>query len=324
MPRIPRLGRRDAFKIRGRTDAPTPTEASASPAPDEGVASAAPVAPAAATPSLAVAPAAPPSPADAGAQATEAFTAVAGQPTTALPDADDPAADGPPAAQEPPGARGRGFGERGRLRRRLRFLRRARELAFRDLGGLVFDLSRFGRQREDLVTAKLATLSSIDAELRALEVALDDRQPTTVLREAGIAACPRCAAIHGSDARFCPTCGLPMRRSAERPMAVAGAGDVPGESVAGATAPAVPDAGATAAPAGTPAAAAPSTPPPAPNHVVPPAPEQPTGVLPVPGPGIQSGNGDTSEADAHVSHGSRSSLDPAGARRASEADPSSG
>jgi hypothetical protein len=112
-----------------------------------------------------------------------------------------------------------GFGERGRMRRRMRFLRKARELAYRDLGGLVFDLHRFGRRNDALVLAKLETIGRIDTELRALEGALAERRPVTILREAGVAACPRCAAIHGSDDRFCPNCGLAMDLRAERPMA---------------------------------------------------------------------------------------------------------
>ena len=92
-----------------------------------------------------------------------------------------------------------GFGSRGRVRRRARFLRKARELAYRDLGGLVFSLHRFGQRNDELVLAKLSTLSRIDAELRALESSLAERQPVTVLREAGITACPRCAAIHSAS-----------------------------------------------------------------------------------------------------------------------------
>jgi hypothetical protein len=110
------------------------------------------------------------------------------------------------------------------MRRRARFLRKARELAYRDLGGLVFNLHRFGQRNDALVVAKLATLSHIDGELRTLEIALRERQAVTVLREAGIAACPRCAAIHGSDDRFCPNCGLAMDRHAERPVAGGGGG----------------------------------------------------------------------------------------------------
>ena len=94
------------------------------------------------------------------------------------------------------------------MRRRLRYLRRARELGFRDLGGLVFDLRRFERDRPDLVEAKIHALFEVDHELRALERALDDRREIHELREPGIASCPRCGALHGSEARFCPSCGL--------------------------------------------------------------------------------------------------------------------
>ncbi|MCL2770604.1 MAG: hypothetical protein FWD42_10950 [Solirubrobacterales bacterium] len=111
-----------------------------------------------------------------------------------------------------------GFGERGRMRRRARFLRKARELAYRDLGGLVYDLHRFGQRNDAVVLAKLATLGHIDAELRALEQALHEIRPVTVLREVGIAACPRCAAIHGHEDRFCPGCGLAFSAGAERPL----------------------------------------------------------------------------------------------------------
>jgi hypothetical protein len=102
------------------------------------------------------------------------------------------------------------FRDRGRLRRRLRYLRRVRELGFRDLGGLVFDQHRFNRPNEELVRGKLAALQAVDGELRALEALLDDPRPLHELREPGIAACVRCGALHGSDARFCPSCGVPV------------------------------------------------------------------------------------------------------------------
>jgi hypothetical protein len=112
-----------------------------------------------------------------------------------------------------------GFAARGRARRRARFLRKARELAYRDLGGLVFNLHRFGQRNDALVLAKLNTLSHIDVELRTLESALSESQPVTVLREAGITACPRCAAIHSSEDRFCSNCGLPASRHVDLPIA---------------------------------------------------------------------------------------------------------
>ena len=106
------------------------------------------------------------------------------------------------------GAPGASFRDRGRLRRRLRFLRRTRELAFRDIGGLLFDLRRFGRDRPDLVEAKIGALAAVDQELRALERILDDRRPIHELREPGITSCARCGALHSSESNFCPNCGL--------------------------------------------------------------------------------------------------------------------
>src|SRR6478609_1799808 len=89
----------------------------------------------------------------------------------------------------------------------MRYLRRVRELGFRDLGGLAFDLHRFSRRNDELVLGKLAALDAVDRELRAIERVLDERRDIVELREPGIAACPRCGALHGSDARFCPQCG---------------------------------------------------------------------------------------------------------------------
>jgi hypothetical protein len=120
--------------------------------------------------------------------------------------------DAPAAATDP------GFLERGGLRRRLRFLRKTRELAYRDLGGLVFEMHRLGQQRQDLLASKLATLQRIDTELRAIEETLQQRHGVTVLREAGVTACPRCAAIHGSEDRFCPACGFSIGGHADRPI----------------------------------------------------------------------------------------------------------
>jgi hypothetical protein len=141
-------------------------------------------------------------------------------------------AQAPPQQQELPADTGTppeslGFHSRGRARRRARFLRKARELAYRDLGGLVFNLHRFGQRNDALVLAKLTTLEQIDGELRAIESTLGERQSITVLREAGITACPRCAAIHGSEDSFCPNCGLSMGRHPDLPIASAPAAQVP-------------------------------------------------------------------------------------------------
>lgn len=137
------------------------------------------------------------------------------------PPAAAPAHEETPAAAEPAPPARMSFRDRGRLRRRLRFLRRVRELGLRDLGGLVFDQHRFGRSNPALVDGKLAALSAVDGELRAIEQALGQHLPITELREPGITACARCGAVHGSEAKFCPNCGTGLRG----PRAVAEVGD---------------------------------------------------------------------------------------------------
>jgi ribosomal protein L40E len=152
--------------------------------------------------------------------------------STPVPTASEPAPTGePPTAEVPAGQEPvperPSFRQRGRLRRRLRYLRRVRELGFRDLGGLVFDQHKFARVNDELVRSKLTALAAVDAELRALEHALDDRRPLTELREPGISVCPRCGALHGSDARYCPSCGVPVRG----PRAIAEVGEAVSLSV---------------------------------------------------------------------------------------------
>jgi hypothetical protein len=195
------------------------------------------------------------------------------QPTATTPVAAPTQADeasqpnAPDASATPAEPQAAGFGTRGRVRRRARFLRKARELAYRDLGGLVYSLHRFGQRNDSLVLAKLATLTRIDAELRALEASLSERQPVTVLREAGITACPRCAAIHSGEDRFCPNCGLPMSRNVDLPIAGAAAtAPAPAPAAPAAAAPATAASAATASfaavPGGSPPASAPAGSPP--------------------------------------------------------------
>ena len=171
-----------------------------------------------------------------------------GDASTQVQDGGQPVQDGGQPADAVAAPDPSGFGSRGRIRRRARFLRKARELAYRDLGGLVFNLHRFGQRNDELVLAKLNLLGQIDYELRTLQDALRERQPITVLREAGITACPRCAAIHGSEDRFCPHCGLSMGRHPDLPIAGGPAAQPPAATVAPA-APAPHDAGAIAQPA---------------------------------------------------------------------------
>jgi hypothetical protein len=107
---------------------------------------------------------------------------------------------------------------RGRLRRRLRHLRRVRELMLRDVGGLVYEIHRAApagdgpsparAHHEKLVRSKLDRLVELDAERSQLEDTLDDRRSETVLREPGVGGtCPGCGEYFASDARFCSGCG---------------------------------------------------------------------------------------------------------------------
>ena len=115
-------------------------------------------------------------------------------------DSPEPAPEqGPPAGAGDAATETPGFRSRGSARRRARFLRKARELAYRDLGGLVFNLHRFGARNDALVLAKLTTLAQIDDELRALEDALRERRPDH-------------RAARGGHHRVCPLRGHPQQR----------------------------------------------------------------------------------------------------------------
>ncbi len=172
--------------------------------PGDAGASEAPDAPATQAP-LIEAPAAPAAPDPGDAPATQApLTEAPAAP--AAPDPGVPIVEPGVAAAEQPNVR-----HRAQLRRRVRFLRRRRELELRDLGGLVFDLTRFGTQRPDLVQAKVEVLGTTDAERRSLEQALGEDRPLRELREAGIGGvCPACGTLYASDARFCSSCGAPL------------------------------------------------------------------------------------------------------------------
>jgi len=111
---------------------------------------------------------------------------------------------------------------RSRLRRRLRHLRRVREVLLRDLGGMVFEIHRSGQAGAEaqsrLVGSKLARLDAVNRELHELEQILGDRRGM-VMREPGIGGtCPLCGELYGSDARFCWACGTPVAPGAARPV----------------------------------------------------------------------------------------------------------
>jgi hypothetical protein len=109
-----------------------------------------------------------------------------------------------------------GLTQRGRLRRQVRFLRKQRELQMRDLGGLIFDMYRFGSKRQDLVREKLRLMFEADRELRECEAMLGGGRHRLEVREPGVGgSCPRCLTLYSTDAHYCWRCGLALTEQAE-------------------------------------------------------------------------------------------------------------
>ena len=108
------------------------------------------------------------------------------------------------------------------MRRRVRYLRSAREVLLRDLGGFYYEVHRaagapHGGHR-GLLEAKAARLAGIDEELGRLEARLGvTGRAETVVREPGVGGtCPRCGELHGSDAGWCAHCGTPLSERKRR------------------------------------------------------------------------------------------------------------
>ena len=134
------------------------------------------------------------------------------RPAVLLADPSVPAGVDPAAAPFRPPA-----GRRGRLRRRLRYLRRARELMLRDLGGLLYEIHRTGGGRVDqhatIVRAKVQRIAGLDAEAHAIEGALAAPRSETVVFEPGIGGtCAVCGELMAATRGSAPTAA---RRSAQ-------------------------------------------------------------------------------------------------------------
>src|SRR4051794_13110131 len=130
--------------------------------------------------------------------------------------ADLPAGLDPDELAAAPGTSAR----RGKLRRRVAFLRAARELLLRDLGGFIYEMHRTAHDIEAdvhrrLRETKLNRLARVDAELHEIELLLDDVRRQVVVREPGVGGeCPNCGELFSSTAHFCSHCGLPLTETA--------------------------------------------------------------------------------------------------------------
>jgi hypothetical protein len=143
------------------------------------------------------------------AAATDASAAITKPAATPEADPDLPAGVDPAKLATAPST-----AKRGRLRRRLRYLRAAREILLRDIGGFYYEAQRSEAGLDPhrrLLDAKTARLTRLDEEMRHLESRLEEAHPETILRQPGLGGtCPQCGELHGSDARFCPRCGTPL------------------------------------------------------------------------------------------------------------------
>jgi hypothetical protein len=119
-----------------------------------------------------------------------------------------------PAGLEPEAVAVAPTGRHARLRRRLRYLRRAREVFLRDLGGLVYEIHRTGggdmAAHTGVIGTKVARLGELDAEAHAIEGALAAPREETVVFQPGVGGtCDFCGELYGSSARYCSHCGSP-------------------------------------------------------------------------------------------------------------------
>ena len=147
---------------------------------------------------------------------TTAEIPAAGSATAAAPRAAAPAVQADPnvpAGLEPAGP-APVTGRRSSLRRRLRYLRRARELMLRDLGGMLYEVHRTGggdvAAHASVIGGKVERLASLDAEATAIAAALAAPRSEEVVFQPGVGGiCQFCGELYGSAARFCSNCGSP-------------------------------------------------------------------------------------------------------------------
>src|SRR3954452_12697405 len=101
--------------------------------------------------------------------------------------------------------------ERGRMRRRLRELRRLREAQLLELGALVLEAHKHGRDDTPVIKSKATEAATTDSEARELAAALETDGGLDTVVAAGIAGpCPTCGTLASTAARFCSTCGTPL------------------------------------------------------------------------------------------------------------------
>jgi len=92
-----------------------------------------------------------------------------------------------------------------RLRRERRLLLRFREQRIRDLGGVVLEMYRQDRFRQDVVYEQAAEIVALEERLRDVDRLLSARTH----RDRSF-RCSGCGTPLHAGARFCPSCGRPL------------------------------------------------------------------------------------------------------------------
>jgi hypothetical protein len=124
------------------------------------------------------------------------------------PRAEEPAAGEDASPQPAPAPRRRRvLPSPGHLRRERRNLLRIREQQIRDIGGLVLEMYRQDRFRQDLIYEQAADIVALEERLRETDellAAASNRRGAAGIR------CEQCGTPLYSGARFCPSCGRPV------------------------------------------------------------------------------------------------------------------
>ena len=182
-----------------------------------------------------------------------------------------------PVVADPLAAASAGFGQRGKLRRRLRRLRNARADQLVKLGTLVLDArKRSNGSQPEVVKRRAAEVAEIDRQARELGHAVDPHADRRVVASGVAGSCRECGALLSTEDRFCASCGTPTSAKRARPAGPEAAAPPPAPGTAAAPTPPPPVPGTAASPTPPPVpgtAAAPSAPAPPPP---PPPPSQPS------------------------------------------------
>ena len=136
-------------------------------------------------------------------------------PSLAPPPAAPPPAS--PVAADPLAAASAGFGQRGKLRRRLRRMRNARAVELVKLGTLVLDARRrTNGSQPEVVTRRAAEVAELDRQVRELQHAVDPHADARVVSSGIAGTCKECGELVATDDRFCAQCGTTLTRRPRR------------------------------------------------------------------------------------------------------------